>query len=190
MNKYEAYLPLMNEWEYKFIEKYLNKDDIFFEWGAGNSTIYYAGIVKKVISLEHDVYWYDKIKKIIDVLEVPNIDFHLVEPTVRDQSIDRYEQLKDYVDFPMVNKIKFDKILIDGRARKHCAIKVWDYIDENVIIFIHDFNHDDVEGYDDPTYFSDILKLYDIVEFERRGRGIVALKKKVKPKPTLKQETT
>ena len=50
-NKFESFRPLMNEWEYKFIEKFLTKDDVLLEWGSGNSTLYWSGIASKVISI-------------------------------------------------------------------------------------------------------------------------------------------
>ena len=51
VNRFESYRPLMNEWEYKFIEKFLVPSDILLEWGSGNSTLYWSGLVSKVISI-------------------------------------------------------------------------------------------------------------------------------------------
>ena len=65
--------------------------------------------------------------------------------------------------------MKFNKVLIDGRARKYCAKSIYDYIDENVIVFIHDFNRPD---------YQKTLKYYDIIEQLTEGQGIAALKKK------------
>lgn len=177
-NRFDSFIPLMNEWEYKFIEKFLTKEDTLLEWGSGNSTLYFSGLVKKLISIEHDEDYYNVIKTTIDVNKPDNVELYHVEPTVRNQNIKRYDQLKDYIEFPVKQNFQFSKILIDGRARKECAQFIFDHIDDNVIVFIHDFNHSDVEGYEDSTYFEDILSLYSIIEFERRGRGIVALKKK------------
>lgn len=168
----------MFENEYKFIEKYLTEDDILLEWGSGNSTLYFSGIVNKLISIEHDVDWYNVIQTSLDVFKPTNVELILVPPTIMDQTIDRYEQLKDYVDYPMVNNLTFSKVLIDGRARKYCAMKLYEYIDDDTVVFIHDFNHSDVEGYDDLEYFSDILTYYDIIELDKKNRGIVSLKKK------------
>jgi hypothetical protein len=59
--------------------------------------------------------------------------------------------------------------LIDGRARKYCAKYLWDIIDENVVVFIHDFNRSDYQM---------ALKYYDMIEVLTEGQGIAALKKK------------
>jgi precorrin-6B methylase 2 len=181
MNKFEFFTPLMHKHEYEFIKKYLNKDDILLEYGSGSGTIYFSGIVNKVIAIEHDTFWFDKVKSVIDNYSINNIELYQVNGrSVENQKLHRHIAFKDYIKFPKDRGVKFNKVLIDGRARKHCAEFIAENYDENVIVFIHDFNFNNVEGYDDEDYFSDILKKYDIIEFERSGQGIVALKKKTK----------
>lgn len=177
INKFYFFTPLMHKQEYELIEKYLNKDDILLEWGTGNSTLYFSGLIKKVISIEHDKDYYDIFKTNIDIYKMDNIDLYHISKTQTDGN--RYEQFKDYVNFPIENKFKFNKVLIDGRARKYCADILYDYIDNDVLVFVHDFNYNNVEGYDDPDYFNDILSKYDIIERVTTGQGIVVLKKKI-----------
>jgi hypothetical protein len=179
-NKFEFYTPLMHKKEYKFLEKYLDENDELLEWGSGASTIYFSGLVKHVNSIEHDVDFYLPLMKNIKSFDIKNIDLHIVNGTnVTDSKKERYIQFKEYIEYPITKKMTFTKILIDGRARKHCANFIYDYIDENVIVFIHDFNFNDVEGYVDETYFDDILSKYNIFDREFTGQGIVALKKKI-----------
>jgi hypothetical protein len=45
-----------------FIEGRLTKNMNIFEFGCGNSTLYYASRVNKVTSVEHDKEWFDLIK--------------------------------------------------------------------------------------------------------------------------------
>lgn len=45
----------------KFIEPKLNKDFSVFEYGSGNSTIWYAQRVKEIISVENDEDWFNKV---------------------------------------------------------------------------------------------------------------------------------
>ena len=169
-NKFESFRPLMHEFEYEFIKKYLNENDILLEWGAGNSTLYWAGVVKKVISVEHDIYWYDKINKIINFYDIKNIELYNIPPHTPDPIPCRYAQFKDYIEFPKNENFKFTKVLIDGRARKYCAKSIADMIDNDVIVFIHDFNRPD---------YQKTLDYYDVIEVITEGQGIAALKKKV-----------
>jgi hypothetical protein len=175
MNKFESFTPLMNPCEFKLIEKYLSNDDVLLEYGAGNSTIYFSGIVKKVISIEHDLDYYNTINMTINAFNIKNIDFRYIPPV---EGKNRKEHLVNYINLPIKEKMKFNRVLIDGRGRKYCAEAIVNYIDKNTIVFIHDFNFSDVEGYEDPDYFNDILSNYDIIERVTEGRGIVALRKK------------
>jgi hypothetical protein len=167
----------MSENEYKFIEKYLTPDDILLEWGSGNSTIYFSGMVQKIISIEHDVDYYYLVKNTIRSFDIKNVELYHVPPV---KGEDREKQLYNYINFPVDNNMVFTKVLIDGRGRKYCATKIVDYITDDTIVFIHDFNSSDVEGYQDDNYFNDILNVYDIIERDHNNQGIVSLKKKKK----------
>lgn len=168
-NKFKHFIPLMNKWEYEFIEKFLSKDDILLEWGSGNSTLYWSGIVSNVISIEHDIDWINDLNKLINFYSIDNIDLHYVAAHSPNPIPCRYEQFKDYINYPKENKLKFSKILIDGRARKYCAKSIWEVIDNDVIVFIHDFNRPD---------YQKTLKYYELVDVDWRGQGIAALRKK------------
>ena len=139
-NPYNSYRPLMNEWEYKFIEKFLTKEDVLLEWGSGNSTLYWAGVVSKVISIEHDADWIRDLTNVIAAHDIQNIELHHIAAHSPQPIPCRYEQFKDYINYPKEKGLQFSKILIDGRARKYCAKSIWEVIDESVILFIHDFN--------------------------------------------------
>ena len=183
-NRFEFFTPLMHKHEYKFIEKYLNRDDVLLEYGSGSGTIYFSGLVDKVISIEHDYHYFNLIKRVIDKYEIDNIDlYHVSGIPVKDQKLERSIAFSDYIKF--AENFKFTKVLIDGRARKYCAEFISKIIDKDVIVFIHDFNYNNVEGYADDDYWSDILKNYDIFDIETNGQGIVALKKKSEKQPII-----
>ena len=169
MNKFNSFRPLMHEHEYKFIEKYLTKDDILLEYGSGNSTLYFSGIVNKVISIEHDIDWINNLKKVINAYDIQNIELYHVAAHTPDPKPCRYAQFKDYIHYAEKQNFKFTRALIDGRARKYCAKYIYDIIDTNVLVFIHDFNRSDYQM---------SLKYYDIVDITTKGQGIAALRKK------------
>lgn len=166
-NKLEFFRPLMDENEYKFIEKFLNNNDVMLEWGSGNSTLYFSGIVKKILTIEHKKHWVNILEKIIKVYNINNISIYHI-PDQKGKC--RFEQFKDYVNFPVKMNLNFNKVLIDGRARKYCAKSIYNIIDNDTIVFIHDFNRED---------YKKVLKYYDIIDQETKNRGIVALRKKL-----------
>ncbi len=170
-NKFESFTPLMHKLEYELIQRYLSEDDTMLEWGSGNSTIYWSGLVKKVICIEHDSEWIKNVTRIADAYEIKNIDIIHVAAHTPNVVTCRYNQFKDYVNYPVENGLKPTRVLIDGRARKYCAKFLTQIIDKNVIVFIHDFNRLD---------YQKVLKYYDIIEQVTEGEGIAALRKKKK----------
>lgn len=169
MNRFRHFIPLMHEAEYKFIENTLCPNDILLEWGSGNSTIYFSGIVKKVISIEHDIDWIKVIKNVIRGYNISNIDIHHIPAHSPNPVPCRYEQFKEYIHYPVKNNFFFTKVLIDGRARKYCAKYLYDYIKPEVDVFIHDFNRPD---------YQKTLKYFHLQDMITSGQGIARLRKK------------
>jgi len=94
------------------------------EWGAGYSTVYFPRFLNDNalwISVEHDEKWANRIRYMI---RRPNIKIYYVPPNnypwTDEYNDGTYADLKDYVDFPKKLGMKFDFILVDGRARKDC----------------------------------------------------------------------
>ena len=79
-----------------------------FEWGTGNSTLFWSRYVKTVVSIEHDQAWYMKIKDIVP----SNVMLKWVE----------LEYGGTYCQEILKMDHNFDIILIDGRDRVNCAI--------------------------------------------------------------------
>jgi len=88
-----------------FLDGRLNKELTLFEYGAGNSTLFFARQIQFVRSVEHDEKWYNKIKA-----ELPSnveISYVPVENQQYETAIleaDRY----------------YDIVLVDGRERLKC----------------------------------------------------------------------
>jgi hypothetical protein len=77
-----------------------------FEWGAGNSSRYWARSAKSVISVEDDPIWYRKIQQ----YRSDNLDIHLIQDKQR------------YIDAIRQNDQKYDVIIVDGSYRHQCAL--------------------------------------------------------------------
>lgn len=45
----------------RFLRSRLREDDILFEWGSGESTVWFARRVRRVISVESDHDWYERV---------------------------------------------------------------------------------------------------------------------------------
>ncbi|MBY9006561.1 MAG: hypothetical protein KGD63_07360 [Candidatus Lokiarchaeota archaeon] len=157
----------MSKEQIKTIKKYLKEEDIMLEWGSGGSTAYFSQLVKKYISIEHNKEWYSIVKKYIS----KKVELHYIKSNMTPSQLTKRCEFVDYIE--KVNKLnvnKFNKVLIDGRARTYCAIEILPYLDEKSIVFIHDFHVR-------PRYKS-ILKYYDLIEEIKANKGLVVLKPK------------
>ena len=106
----------------KFIEKRLNKDFEVFEYGCGNSSLWYAERVKSIISVEHDKDWYELIRK-----KLP------------ENSKVIYKELEygaAYSKAVFDEDKKYHIIIVDGRDRINCAKNAVDALtDTGIIVF-------------------------------------------------------
>lgn len=88
-----------------FLNKYDFCDARVFEYGSGNSTLYWAKKCKQIISIEDDLKWFNSIKNKIRTYKNARLMF-------------------PKEDYPgSINKVpgKFDIIIIDGSQRPECA---------------------------------------------------------------------
>ena len=162
--------PWMRYKEIEIIEEILKNLQPLkcLEWGSGYSTLYFPKFLRKNarwISLEHEKNWASKIRSINQNL---NVEIHCILPNIlpwtdKHQDGD-YSDLKDYIEFPS-NFGKFDFILIDGRARKHCLIKAYNLIGNRGVVVLHDANR---------RYYHEPFKLYKnqvLFEDHRKHEG-------------------
>jgi predicted O-methyltransferase YrrM len=109
-----------------FLDNILDSSMTVFEYGSGGSTLYFSQKVKKVISVEHDKEWYDKVKPLLK----NNVVYHLIEyqsDVIGDNKAnpDHYTSspfmanFKDYVSI-IDDYNNLDIIFIDGRSRASC----------------------------------------------------------------------
>lgn len=91
----------------KFLEPRLKKDFIVFEYGSGNSTLWYAERVGEITAVENDLEWYKNIS-----------------PTMPSNAKVIYCELKydgDYCRQVTKHNKKYNIIIIDGRDRNNCV---------------------------------------------------------------------
>ncbi|MDM5272404.1 hypothetical protein PGH07_09455 [Sulfurovum sp. zt1-1] len=107
-----------------FITDRLNSTMNIFEYGSGNSTLWYAKKVNDVTSVEHDKLWYEKIKKLMP----KNVSMN-------------YQSLKyddEYCRFANTIDRKFDIVIVDGRDRVNCIKNSLFSLKESGVIVLDD----------------------------------------------------
>lgn len=107
-----------------FIKERISKDHSVFEFGSGNSTYFYAKYAGKVVSVEHDKQWYDKIVN-----------------TKPDNAEMIYCELKtdgDYCRKSLQLNQQFDIVIVDGRDRVNCCKQAIDALSPAGVIVLDD----------------------------------------------------
>jgi len=111
-----------------------------FEFGSGNSTVFFAERAKKVVAVEHDERWYNRLKKNphsgIDLVlsNAGNVDLYLVPLREYEQNFEVVISL-----IPLKKQLpKFDIIVIDGLHRVECCKKALNHLNSSSVIILDD----------------------------------------------------
>lgn len=119
-------LPWMNYSVISFFEQRLNKELCLFEYGSGNSTLFFSGLVKNVVSVECDREWYEYV-----VNTMPeNVKLILCYPF----DSETYSKI-----IGQQNK-KFDVVIVDAEDRENCLINAQEFLTEKGVIILDDSN--------------------------------------------------
>ena len=115
-----------------FLNKKVLSDMVVFEYGSGNSTLWWSQRVSSVVSYEHDQEWYSSIKKMV--------------PTNVEYMYCALEYGGEYSKAILAYKKRFDIVVIDGRDRINCAMNSLVALrDDGMIIW----DNSDREQYED-----------------------------------------
>lgn len=107
-----------------FIANRIQKEHTIFEFGSGNSTIYYAIRARKVVSVEHDKGWFEKISS--------------STPSNSEMIYCELQKGGDYCKMPESMKLKFDIIIVDGRDRVNCCFHSIAALTEGGVVVLDD----------------------------------------------------
>ena len=124
VNKFNMPIPWITYPAIDFIDSRLNEHMDVFEFGGGNSTLYFSTKVKSVTTVENDPVWYNKIKS--DIPRNVNI---ILEDLYYDGN---------YCKTAMNCEKCFDVIVIDGRDRVNCIKYSIDSLKSNGVIILDD----------------------------------------------------
>ncbi len=106
----------------QFITQYLTSDKSMFEFGAGNSTLFYAPKIKKIYSVDNDKSWINMLR--IRVPENVKLSYCTLDNGYS-ASIKLQEEL-------------FDIVIVDGRNRVDCIKNSFDRITPDGIVVLDD----------------------------------------------------
>jgi len=119
-----------------FLTPRLTKDLSVFEYGSGNSTIWFSKYCKTIVSTEHNENWYNMMKPKFD--NFLNINYILKDT----QNADYQKEILNYSN-------EFEIIIIDGRERVDCAKNSLLALKENGVVIWDNSDRDEYkEGYD------------------------------------------
>lgn len=122
-----------------FITPRLNKNMEIFEFGSGNSTLFYASKVKSVYSIEHDTRWFNKLRNTVP----KNVSLFF-----RDLN-------NKYALAAIESQKKFDIIIIDAEHRQNCIIHSVDALKNDGILVLDDSER---EEYNESIQFLHSMK--------------------------------
>jgi hypothetical protein len=155
------------------LDWYWNVQQELYDDKLNNAEIHLCDIPKGVPT-NREEFWnkYDDnilyASEHLDNHNIPKLD-DCVYP--RDKYV--WGEYIDYVDNLGVDH--FDIVFIDGRARTDCAYKVLNYIDEDSIVFIHDF-WPRPEYHKVFDYYTEVVSIKD-TQVGEGGQTIVGLRK-------------
>ena len=121
----------------KALKQLLPGSNTGLEYGSGRSTAFFAPYFQRYVSIEHEPNWYEKVKG--QITELLQVEYHLIpaEKEAPQQHLSSEQQIflseeefpipdevfKTYSDFILkFEDESFDFVLIDGRARRTCAL--------------------------------------------------------------------
>jgi hypothetical protein len=122
----------MNYQVVQFLEERLTKDLSLFEFGSGNSTSFYASLVKDVTSVETDEGWLAHVRKSMPA-NVNLIPFDM-------NGGGRYCELAS------LQQHKFDVIVIDAEDRVDCLREAPASLSDKGVIVLDDSQRDAYSG--------------------------------------------
>src|SRR5574341_1510870 len=130
-------LPWLSRQAVQILTNWLRRDDRGLEWGSGRSTVWLAGLVDRMTSVEHDPQWHEKVKNELIRRKLFNVDYRL-EP-VDDQELpsESSPYLAVAAEFP---PLSIDFALVDGLYRDRCAQAALELLKPGGLLIIDNAN--------------------------------------------------
>jgi hypothetical protein len=147
IDKYNQPIPWYTYPAIEYIKQLDVSDKTVFEYGSGNSTLFWAQRSKTVVAVEDNAEWYEKLRNVMP----SNVEYHLL----RDE--------KEYVNAIERYPFKFGLIAIDGSHRYECAQAAVRRLKSDGLIIL------DNSDWRERT--SQLLRDADLIEVDMSGFG-------------------
>lgn len=132
--KNNSSLPWLNKNANIALESLIRPNDVVLECGSGRSTQWFSKNSSKVISIEHDKNWYEKIKNTLVEQNLKNVEYHFVHYNYDiDQKNNEYVKLIE-----SLPEESLDISFVDGGPRSFCALASIPKLKKNGVLIIDD----------------------------------------------------
>ena len=121
-------LPWMNYGVIHFLEARLNPSLTLFEYGSGYSTLFFARLVERVVSVESDRDWFKQLQ--LRYPENVTLVYQAFKPDA------------DYCRLVSQRGKKHDVVVIDGHDRVRCAVHACAGLTKGGVIILDDANRE------------------------------------------------
>lgn len=118
-------VPWMNYSVVEFLNNRLNENLNMFEYGSGNSTIYFSSLVKYITSIEYNIEWYNRIKGLLEKRE----NIRLIYQPLGEDYINAIRNISK-------GENLYEVITIDGSERVKCAKIAMRYLTKNGVLIL------------------------------------------------------
>jgi hypothetical protein len=115
-----------------FIAPRLKSTFTIFEYGSGNSTLYYASKVKSVTSVESDEGWFNFIRQKMPL----NVSL-FYKPA---------QTISEYIQLPLSQGQKYDIIIVDGLSRYECAASSIQALNDQGVLVLDNSERKEYKG--------------------------------------------
>lgn len=159
-----------------FLRGWLKPTMKVYEYGSGSSTLFFASMTEKIISVEHHEAWHYSVESFRRQNNIKNIEYHLFKPTVAEGALkpftdpDAYSScfpeyqglsFQDYVQsIDRYPDAYFDLVVVDGRSRCSCIKHAMKKVKVNGILLVDNSDR----GY----YLKPFPELFDKTKWEAR----------------------
>jgi hypothetical protein len=117
-------VPWMNYAVVDLLASRIPADAVMFEYGSGYSTLFWARRAARVIAVEYDQAWYEKVRELLPA----NAELRFC-PADRD---------RDYCRQIGLAGIPVDIVVVDGRDRVNCVRQSLPYLSSRGIVVLDD----------------------------------------------------